>query len=118
MLIKPPRSKADKDGTKFGALPIYLPFDPADVANAVHWIQRLELRFPYHGNHRRFRLRSACRWLPAGHNSGPGALERTDSTSTRNSPWLPLIDDFVIFAPFSTASGHFQRAGRISDLGA
>jgi len=27
MLIKPPRSKVDLDGTKFGALPIYLPFD-------------------------------------------------------------------------------------------
>ena len=53
MLIKPPRSKADQDGTKFGALPIYLPFNPADVANAAHWIQRLELRFPRHGNQRR-----------------------------------------------------------------
>jgi hypothetical protein len=53
MLIKPPRSKADQDGTKFGALSIYLPFSPADVASAAHWIQRLELRFPRHGNQRR-----------------------------------------------------------------
>ena len=45
-------------------------------------------------------------------------LQRTDSTSTRNLPRLPLIDDFDIFATFSTASGHFQRADRISDLGA
>jgi hypothetical protein len=45
-------------------------------------------------------------------------LQRTNSTSTRNLPWLHLIDDFENFATFSTASGHFQRAGRISDLGA
>jgi hypothetical protein len=39
-------------------------------------------------------------------------LQRTDSTSTRNFPRLPLIDDFDIFATFSHASEHFQRAGR------
>jgi hypothetical protein len=45
-------------------------------------------------------------------------LQRTDFTSTRNLPRLPLIGDFDIFATFSTASGHFQRAGRMSDLDA
>jgi len=34
-VLKPPRSKADQDGTKFGALPIYLPFDPSDPINAA-----------------------------------------------------------------------------------
>ena len=38
LVIKPPRSKADQDGTKFGALPIYLPFGPSDSTNAAHWI--------------------------------------------------------------------------------
>jgi hypothetical protein len=51
-VLKPPRSKADQDGTKFGALPIYLPFDDTDPANAAHWLQRLELRFPCSGHHR------------------------------------------------------------------
>ena len=55
VMIKPPRSKADQDGTKFGALPIYLSFDPSDRANAAHWLQRLELRFPCHGQHRKAR---------------------------------------------------------------
>ena len=48
VVIKPPRSKADQDGTRFGALPIYLSFDPSDRANAAHWLQRLELQFPCH----------------------------------------------------------------------
>jgi integrase len=51
-LIKPPRSKADQDGTKFGALPIYLPFDESDPANAARWLQRLELRYPCTGSRR------------------------------------------------------------------
>jgi hypothetical protein len=55
VMIKPPRSKADKGGTKFGALPIYLSFDPLDRANAAHWLRRLELRFPCHGQHRKAR---------------------------------------------------------------
>jgi hypothetical protein len=48
-IIKPTRSKADQDGTKFGALPIYLPFDPPDSINAAAWLQRLETRFPCRG---------------------------------------------------------------------
>jgi hypothetical protein len=48
-IIKPPRSKADQDGTKFGALPIYLPFDPPDSASAAVRLQRLETRFPCRG---------------------------------------------------------------------
>jgi hypothetical protein len=185
MLIRPPRSKADRDGTKFGALPIYLPFDPADVANAAHWIQRLELRFPRHGNQRRttplffedavsfrpmphatvgrllkqllrvelpeaeaanycfhiFRIGFASALLAAGCPPATiqalacwssaeslatytrlkpseyagwvskALLQRTDSTSTRNLPRLPLIVDFDIFATFSTASGHFDIGG-------
>ena len=51
-VVKPPRSKADQDGTKFGALPIYLPFDPSDPANAALWLQRLETRFPCPGARR------------------------------------------------------------------
>jgi hypothetical protein len=51
-VVKPPRSKADQDGTKFGALPIYLPFDPNDPGNAALWLQRLETRFPCHGTRR------------------------------------------------------------------
>ena len=48
-IIKPPRSKADQNGTKFGALPIYLPFDPPDSTNAAVWLQHLETRFPCRG---------------------------------------------------------------------
>ena len=54
-VIKPPRSKADQDGTKFGALPIYLIFDPSDPINAPSWLQRLELRLPCHGSDRKSR---------------------------------------------------------------
>ena len=48
-VLKPPRSKADQDGTIFGALPIYQLFDTSDVANSAAWLQRLELAFPCHG---------------------------------------------------------------------
>lgn len=52
-VIKPPRSKADQDGTKFGAHPIYQIYNPSDAANAAAWLQRLELRYPRHGVQRR-----------------------------------------------------------------
>ena len=55
VVTKPLRSKADQDGTKFGALPIYLSFDPSDRANAAHWLQRLELQFPCHAQERQAR---------------------------------------------------------------
>jgi len=48
-VIKPPRSKADQDGTKFGTHPIYQIFDPSDSANAATWLRRIELTFPLHG---------------------------------------------------------------------
>ena len=51
-VIKPPRSKSDPDGTKFGAHPIYQLFDPDDVANAAAWLRRLELLFPCRGARR------------------------------------------------------------------
>ncbi len=51
-ILKPPRSKADQDGTKFGALPIYQLYDDSDPANAAHWLQRLELLFPCSGHRR------------------------------------------------------------------
>ena len=38
-VLKPPRSKADQDGTKFGALPIYLPFDPSDPIDSASGLQ-------------------------------------------------------------------------------
>ena len=52
-VIKPPRSKADQDGTKFGAHPIYQIYDPTDTANAATWLRRLELRYPRRGALRR-----------------------------------------------------------------
>jgi integrase len=51
-VIKPPRSKSDPDGTKFGAHPIYQVFDPNDAANAAAWLRRLELLFPCRGTRR------------------------------------------------------------------
>ena len=51
-IIKPPRSKGDQDGTKFGAHPIYQIYDPADIANAAAWLLRIELRFPRRGAYR------------------------------------------------------------------
>jgi integrase len=48
-VIKPPRSKADRDGTKFGSHPIYQLYDPSDPANAATWLRRLEILFPCHG---------------------------------------------------------------------
>jgi len=55
VVTKPPRSKAVQDGTKFGALPIYLSFDPSERANAAHWLQRLEVQFPCHAQERQAR---------------------------------------------------------------
>jgi hypothetical protein len=55
VMIKPPRSKTDQDGNKFCALPIYLFFDPSGRAKAAHWLQRLVLRLPCHGQHREAR---------------------------------------------------------------
>jgi hypothetical protein len=52
-LVRPPRSKADPDGTKFGTTPIYLALDESDPANAAAWLRRLELAFPCHGARRR-----------------------------------------------------------------
>jgi hypothetical protein len=52
-IIRPPRSKADPDGTKFGTNPIYLALDVADQANAASWLRRLEIAFPCHGTNRR-----------------------------------------------------------------
>jgi integrase len=51
-VIKPPRSKADRDGTKFGSHPIYQLFDPSDCANAATWLRRIELSFPCSGTSR------------------------------------------------------------------
>jgi hypothetical protein len=48
-VIKPPRSKADQDGTKFGTHPIDQLYDPSDSANAATWLRRIELSFPLHG---------------------------------------------------------------------
>jgi hypothetical protein len=52
-VVRPPRSKADPDGTKFGSNPIYLALDEADSANAAAWLRRLEIAFPCHGAQRR-----------------------------------------------------------------
>jgi len=51
-VIKPPRSKADYDGTIWGAHPIWLVFDDTDVANAARWLLRLELQLPLRGGQR------------------------------------------------------------------
>ena len=48
-VIQPPRSKSDQDGTIRGAHPIWLIFDPADVANAEECLQQIELQFPCRG---------------------------------------------------------------------
>jgi hypothetical protein len=53
-VLKPPRSKAEQDGIKFGALPIYQLFDDTDPANAAHWLQRLELMYPCSGRRRAY----------------------------------------------------------------
>ena len=182
-VIKPPRSKADQDGTKFGALPIYLPYVPADTANAASWLQRLELRLPCHGQHRRlrplfaegphslspmshgtvdrflglllrsvlpeaeakkysfhsFRVGFACALLAAGcppatiqalarwrsveslaiyarlNPSDYGdwvskaLLQRTDSTTTRRLPALPILDNFDLIQSFATSDSIFTR---------
>lgn len=71
-IIKPPRSKADQDGTKFGALPIYLPFDPSDSANAAVWLLRLETRFPCRGTLRLSRplfFEEAVSFRPMSHST-------------------------------------------------
>jgi len=52
-VVRPPRSKADPGGTKFGSNPIYLALDEADSANAAAWLRRLEIAFPCHGAQRR-----------------------------------------------------------------
>ena len=51
-VIKPPRFKADYDGTIWGAHPIWLVFDDTDVANAARWLLRLELQLPLRGGQR------------------------------------------------------------------
>ena len=51
-VIKPPRSKADYDGTIRGAHPIWLVFDDTDAANAARWLLRLELQLPLRGSRR------------------------------------------------------------------
>jgi len=51
-VIKPPRSKADYDGTTWGAHPIWLVFDDTDAANAARWLLRLELQLPLRGGRR------------------------------------------------------------------
>jgi hypothetical protein len=51
-VIKPPRSKADQDGTKFGTHPIYQAYDPSDPANAATWLRRIELLHPLRGSQR------------------------------------------------------------------
>ena len=48
-VIKPPRSKADQDGTIWGAHPIWLTLDETDVANPARWLRQLELAFPCQG---------------------------------------------------------------------
>ena len=78
LVVKPPRSKADQDGTKFGALPIYLPFDTSDIANAAHWIKRLELRFPCRGTRRHLAplfFDNATTFRPLSHASVDHLLE-------------------------------------------
>jgi integrase len=51
-VIKPPRSKGDQDGSKFGAHPVYQPYNPSDPANAAARLRRIELRYPRHGAQR------------------------------------------------------------------
>jgi len=51
-VIKPPRSKADYDGTIWGAHPIWLVFDDTDAAYAAQWLLRLELQLPLRGGRR------------------------------------------------------------------
>jgi hypothetical protein len=48
-VIKPPRSKADQDGTIFGTLPIYQAYDPSDSANSAARLRSIELAHPLHG---------------------------------------------------------------------
>ena len=55
-IIIPPPSKADQDGTVWGAHPIWQVYDDRDVANAALWLQRLELAAPCHNG---ARLRTA-----------------------------------------------------------
>jgi hypothetical protein len=45
-VIRVPTSKADQDGLCFGPLPIYLPLDPSDSANAAMCLRNIELKFP------------------------------------------------------------------------
>jgi len=54
-VVRPPRSKADQAGVKFGTKPIYLALDPTDPANAASWLRNLEISFPCHGTIRRQR---------------------------------------------------------------
>ena len=42
-VIRPPTSKADPFGLHFGATPIYLAFDPDDIACAAGWLAKLML---------------------------------------------------------------------------
>lgn len=70
-LVRPPRSKADPDGTKFGTNPIYLALDETDPANAASWLRRLELAFPCHGSKRQLRplFCSDAKFTPISHST-------------------------------------------------
>jgi hypothetical protein len=86
-MIKPPQSKADQDSTKFGTIPIYLSFDPSDGAGAVHWLQRLELRFPCHGQHRKARplfFEDTKTFRPMSHGTVCNRISRLKTQFSRN----------------------------------
>jgi hypothetical protein len=51
-VIKPPRSKADQDGTIWGAHPIWIVLDETDTANAAARLQSMEIKFPCNGPQR------------------------------------------------------------------
>jgi integrase len=51
--IRVPTSKADQDGLCFGPLPIYLPLDSNDTANAASCLGNIELHFPSRGTTRK-----------------------------------------------------------------
>ena len=51
-VVKTCRSKADETNRLFGAHPIYLHFDPSDLANLAARLRTLELRLPCHGTAR------------------------------------------------------------------
>ena len=51
-VIKLLRSKLDQDGTIWDAHPIWLIFDPVEVASAIDRLQQIELQFPCRGPQR------------------------------------------------------------------